>query len=274
MLQNEFEKDTKYRLFRSIEEILHPTISKKNISNYKIIIDPDRLPVRIFYPKKVTGINKAIIYVHGDGKVTGCSGEYSNICRNIALNTNRIVIAIEYVEEKKNFHKMYKDVYDTVLYLYKELEDCGILDCDISLIGDSTGCNIIMGINYLNHGDINILKEVFFYPVLSFDCLDNNHSNASFNFDLCEDLKEYFGRIAFSDDRGDALLNVYKKDVNLPSVLSFVGKGDILREEVYQFHKKNKMEDTYHEFEFSTHGFLKNMNNSEEMFDIINKFLV
>ena len=37
MKHNEFDNETKYRLFRSVKEILHPAISKKNISNYIII---------------------------------------------------------------------------------------------------------------------------------------------------------------------------------------------------------------------------------------------
>ena len=34
-----FDTEKKYRLYRTVYEILHPTISKKNISNYKIIVD-------------------------------------------------------------------------------------------------------------------------------------------------------------------------------------------------------------------------------------------
>ena len=39
MINNEFDSEIKYKLFRTVNEILHPTISKKNISDYKIIID-------------------------------------------------------------------------------------------------------------------------------------------------------------------------------------------------------------------------------------------
>ena len=69
MINNEFDKEIMYKLFRTVNEILHPTISKKNISDYKIIMDDDILPVRVFYPKKITGIDKVIIYVDIHGKV-------------------------------------------------------------------------------------------------------------------------------------------------------------------------------------------------------------
>ena len=85
MIQNEFDTEIKYKLFRTITEILHPSISKKNISNYKIIIDEEILPVRVFYPSKVTGIDKVIIYIHGNGKVTDCNEKYSDICKLVSI---------------------------------------------------------------------------------------------------------------------------------------------------------------------------------------------
>jgi hypothetical protein len=38
MKHNEFDNEEKYKLYRQVNELLHPTISKKNISNYRIII--------------------------------------------------------------------------------------------------------------------------------------------------------------------------------------------------------------------------------------------
>ena len=53
----------KCNLYKSIREILHPSISKKNISNYKIIIDQDLLPLKVYYPKKVSNLNNILIYI-------------------------------------------------------------------------------------------------------------------------------------------------------------------------------------------------------------------
>ena len=57
---NSFEKGFKYKLYRTVYEVVHPTISKKNISSYRIMFKDDILPVRVFYPKKVSNINKII----------------------------------------------------------------------------------------------------------------------------------------------------------------------------------------------------------------------
>ena len=82
---NAFEKEERYKLYRTVREILHPTISKKNISNYKIVVDNNLLPVRVFYPQKVTNMSKVIIYIHGDIKLTNCKEKYNAIRKSKTL---------------------------------------------------------------------------------------------------------------------------------------------------------------------------------------------
>ena len=50
-----FCSEEKYKLYRTVYEILHPTISKKNISNYKVVFDEKLLPTLVFYPKRKAG---------------------------------------------------------------------------------------------------------------------------------------------------------------------------------------------------------------------------
>ena len=100
MRHNEFDDELKYKLFRTVKEILHPTISKKNISNYKIILDENIIPVRIFYPKKVSNMKKVIIFIHGNGDITKCDGKYSDISSFFSKELDQLVISIDYEELK------------------------------------------------------------------------------------------------------------------------------------------------------------------------------
>ena len=59
----------KYKLYRTVYDLLHPSISKKNISNYKVVLDEKLLPVMVFYPDKMSSSKSIIIYVVGDGKI-------------------------------------------------------------------------------------------------------------------------------------------------------------------------------------------------------------
>lgn len=281
MKQNEFDNETKYRLFRTVKEILHPSISKKNISDYNIIIEEDILPVRVFYPKKVTGISRVMIMIHGNAKVTDCMEKYSDICKNLSIKSNSLVIALEYEEEKENYTNMLEQIYNTIKYLYERLEKNNIDPNNIILVGDSTGGMIITGINYLNKEEINIKKEILFYPTLSLDYFtakeyksltDNKH----FNFDLLSNLKDYYTFIASSEERQSPILNPIKETSIIPKTLLFVGKVDLVRDECIAYQEKYKDLIKYIELPFASHSFLKKMDHEleEEVIEEINKFMV
>ena len=79
----------KYRLYRSLYDILNPTISRKNISNYNIVINKDILPIEVYYPKKNIKISNIIIYIPS-------SNDTNNLYSDLAINTNNLVIVLNY----------------------------------------------------------------------------------------------------------------------------------------------------------------------------------
>ena len=168
MRHNEFDDELKYKLFRTVKEILHPTISKKNISNYKIILDENIIPVRIFYPKKVSNMKKVIIFIHGNSEITKCDGKYSDISSYFSKELDQLVISIDYEELKDEYlEDIYKEIYKTFKYIYNGLIEQ--IDKDnITLFGDSTGGAAVLYINNkMNKDNIKISKEILFYPILS-----------------------------------------------------------------------------------------------------------
>ena len=251
MINNEFDSEIKYKLFRTVNEILHPTISKKNISDYKIIIDEEILPVRVFYPKKVTNLEEVIIYVHGDGEVTKCLGEYSNICKNFAIKTNSLLIAIEYDDIKGSYSDVVDEVKKTIKYIYDKLLMNNILEDNITLMSDSTGCHIISLIK-----DIPVRKRLLFYPVLKTKYTKKDMKNEDFNIGLIERINKYF--------------KDYEVDEN--KILIIIGKVDMLVDSIKEY-ESDKIKCS--EVPFASHGFLKEMDKelSNEVFTIVNKFI-
>ena len=280
MINNEFDNEIKYRLFRSVQEILHPKISKKNISDYKVIIDENILPVRVFYPKRVSTISKIAIFIRGNGKVTDCQEMYSDICKNLALEVNLLVIAIEYEEEKNAYKKMYKEIYDTVKYLYERLEKDNVSSKDIILMGDSTGANILTAINELNDSEIAIDKEVLFYPVLSSDYKNKTKyesftTNNNFNFNLLDNLNDYFNFIA-KEELSDPILNpLSHKAKKIPKTLLLSGKIDSLLDENEEYKNLYKSKVKNLSLAFASHGFLKKMDQelATEVYDALKEFI-
>ena len=170
---NSFDQTLKYKLYRTVYEIIHPTISKKNISSYRIVFNDDVLPVRVFYPKKVSNISRVIIYVPGVTEVTGCLGDYAEICRNISHETEELVIALDLDDiDSSSFLDVFDWCYRSFLYLRTELEKLGILDNNITLMGDSIGASTILGI--VRKSGTKDSRLVLFYPVVSDACLDKS----------------------------------------------------------------------------------------------------
>jgi len=156
----------KCNLYRTIKEILHPTISKRNISNYKIIINDELLPLRIFYPTKVTNIENIMIYIKGVEEITSSSDEYRLILRKAAVDYNQLIISIVY-EDYDNLYllDLYEKIFETIKYIYNELINNGIKKRNITLAGDSIGASAVLStVNHLLKEDIKIKKQILFYP--------------------------------------------------------------------------------------------------------------
>ena len=283
MSNNNFELDDRYNLFRTIDEIIHPTISKRNVSDYNIILEEYLYPIRVYYPKKVSNIKSVIIYIHGDTSITGCVGKYADICREIAVDTNRLVIAIDYLKESNlTYPEFYEKMYLNLTYLYKEFEDSGILFDDICLMGDSTGGNICYAMNMfsLERGDFKINKSILFYPTLSLDYGKDTKINYIDNNDnklFLKKLNKYYKN--FCNNEVNKYLSPFIEDnyKELSDTLVFSVRTDVLKEEDFKYyeglHKYNKGK--YVELSFCDHGFLNNMSKEikNEVFKQIKEFL-
>jgi len=256
MKQNEFELEEKYKLYRTVKELLHPTISKRNISNYKIVVDENKLLLRVFYPKKVSNINKVIIFIPGEGEITDCEGLYSDISAHISKELDNMVISIDYEKQTSNYEELLDKIYETVAYIYKELKDGNIDTNNISIMGDSTGANILLNIiDKMNKTNIKIGQMVLFYPVLSGEYNGKTKyasikENTSVNYNLIPKLNEYY-----KNTSKDIFPLAVNKKVKYPKTLLLSGNVDPLIDEAKDFASKNE-NINLEILDFAYHGFL------------------
>ena len=256
MKQNEFELDEKYKLYRSVKELLHPTISKRNISNYKIIISEDLLLLRVFYPKKVSNIQHVILYIPGEGEVTDCEGLYSDISANLSKELDQMVISIDYENAADTLEELYPKIYKTLAFIYQALRKQDIPVENISLMGDSTGANIVLNlIKKMNEEDITVGNLLLFYPVLSGEYQGETKypsilENTSVNYNLIEKLRKYY-----KDCPKDIFPLTKNEKVEYPNTLLLSGNVDPLVDEAKAFAEQNKNIDL-HIIDFAYHGFL------------------
>lgn len=191
----------KYRLYRSLYDILNPTISRKNISNYNIVINKDILPIEVYYPKKNIKISNIIIYIPS-------SNDTNNLYSDLAINTNNLVIVLNYDDNKDN-------CYNTIKYIYDNVKD--IITDNITIMTDKEGSDIeeyIIDKSYKTN-DFKISKSILLEPTIS---LNENIINNSL--------------IVINKDSNNKVLN----DYNLTEVYLndfFNGNSTILNERIY-----------------------------------------
>ena len=268
---NSFEKEFKYKLYRTVYEVVHPTISKKNISSYRIMFRDDILPVRVFYPKKVSNINKIIFYIPGFGDVTGCTGKYGDICKRMALKTDTLVIALDMDDiDDSNYLEVYELCHKTCLYLNGELEKLSIEDLKIFLTGDSLGANIAMSI--CKDEKFSLYNMILFYPVLSLKCLERE-----VDYEVSKSLKRYFSdKKLLSNSLVFPLLDTNYKYRN--NTLFIVGDADPIKDDgvnYYNLSRDNNKNNELYVVNMYGHGFLDGIDDIAfgNLFDKVNEFM-
>ena len=269
MFRDNFSNNEKYKLFRNMYEVIHPTISKRNISNYRIVLDENILPIRVFYPKKLSTINSVILFVPSEGNISNCFGEYENILRDMAIRCDKLVIALDYFDEIIKYPYLFDKCYQSIDFIFDELGKNGINLDKVILMGDSFGGNLVSGVT-LKRIDNNKkvgFKEVVIYPVVSGEYFGKTKFESLNKEGIVEkeDLNElslFFKKYISNKKR---LTDKYvcpikaKSFDNYPDTLIITADLDILRDEGLNFFEKISVSNKncqYYNALFLEHGFL------------------
>lgn len=274
-----FETEDTYKLYRTVYEIIHPTISKKNISNYKIIVEESLTPLRIFYPQKISKLEKAIIYVPGRNWIVNGIKSYNDVCLELVTKLDTIIIALDYELQEHEYDKTVNTCYNTLKYLVKGLNEAGIEKEKITVIGDSIGASIIANISMIQQDDFP--KQVLLYPVLNlaFDTSEKDSSliqNNKLDSSTLSHLKLFSKKYINKKYTSPLKCQNYQ---NWPTTLIITGDIDPVRDEgimlgdlLKQASKKNKTIN----LKFAPHGFLnhKDEETIEECIKEIQSFII
>ena len=247
----------KYKLYRTVYDILHPTISKKNISNYKVVFDEKLLPTLVFYPKRVSNMNSVIIMVPGWGMVSNSYGKYSDICKRIAKETDKLVVAIDYFGKDIKYPTTSNKVFRIINFLYDEFKKNGMREENIILMSDSTGCGILNRcLPRLHKKRKKLSKVIFAYPVCRMDYSDYEWDNTclSINYNVDKKVNAYLKKYYSRSSEGEISLLNTKRFEDFPDVLVLTGDMDVFKKDGYMTSKKLKAR--YKNIKFASHGFL------------------
>lgn len=276
---DDFGTEDTYKLYRSVYEIIHPTISKKNISNYKIMMQEDLIPLRIFYPKKISKLSKAIIYVPGKAWMVNGNKNYTEVCNFLVEQTDTIVIALDYDKENITYNNLIEKCKNTIDYLIHGLLRLEIEKEKITLIGDSIGASILANISLLLTESYP--RQILLYPALNLT-FENKENYPSLEQNNKIDLLTLKHMLVFQKnyiDKKTYQSPLHAKNyTNWPMTLVITGDLDPLRDEglelVTKLRKENKQSRGLN-IKFASHGFLnsKDEESIEECIKEMKKFI-
>ena len=127
-----------YRLDRTAKKLLRPSVKFiYDTWDHTVTLDGRDIPVRFFTPDEMRS-HEVFLFFHGGGWVTGDIDSYTTFCGNLAEQTGRRVLSVDYrLAPEYRFPCGLEDCYAVARLLYASTADLGITADDILLIGIS-----------------------------------------------------------------------------------------------------------------------------------------
>lgn len=288
-IELDIEKD--YKKQRKVHEIMHLDYLKflQKTVDAAVEVDGREIPIRLFYPKGEIQ-EGMILFFHGGGWVTGNVESYNKACRTLAIETNQIVISVEYrLAPEFPFPNGLEDCYDITKKFFTENEIVNVPASKITLMGDSAGGNLAAAVSLLarDRGEFNVSKQILLYPVTY-----NDHSDTSPYSSIITEGKDYvlttksvldYMKLYISKE--EDFYNPYvapllAKDLSdQPKTLIITAEHDPLRDEGEAYGKKlleSQCEVEIHRVLDTIHGFFNFsvlLKSNKEAYIYIKKFI-
>lgn len=199
--------------------------------------------VFIITPKEKEKTNKIILYFHGGAYMAEATKQHWEFIENIVEDTAATVIMPDYPLTPKH---NYKDVFNMVVPLYKEIEEKIDSSKEFIIMGDSAGGGLSLA----------LLEEISQYKdyklpsktILISPWLDVRLNNPKIEKVQKKDKKlnkealKISGMAYAGEDGSDSyLVNPIDGELsNLKDIIIFTGTKDILNPDVYELEKRAK----------------------------------
>ena len=253
-----------------------------NIENIQILgRNNQNIKLRFYFPKsyKKNIKNPAILFFHGGGFVMGNLDTHDFTCRSICIESEMIVIAVDYsLSPESKFPIALNEAKDVLqsLSLFKDKFNLDI--SNIFVCGDSAGGNLatVLAINSNKNLTIPIKGQILIYP-----CVDLTLSMRSMDIDLdgmtlTYDTMDYFvdhyleNKMQSVDWEASPLFAPNLE--NMPETYIFAAGLDPLLDEGIAYTNRLKYFDnkvSYKLYSGQIHGFLSNSKHFPKSLDCI-----
>jgi len=217
------------------------------------------IALRIIRPANNNEKLPAIIYLHGGGWVMGGKESFDMLIKQLAINTNSVVIFPEYSRSPEaKYPVALKEIYSVLEYIYENPDEFNIDNDSIAIAGDSAGANMatVTALKAKNQNGPKIKFQCLFYPVTNADMDTKSYDLFKDGPWLSKKAMEWFFE-AYAPDkesRNDIYVSPLKADEEdlkgLPPTLIITAENDVLRDEGEAYARKldSAGVDTIHDF--------------------------
>lgn len=199
------------------------------------------LGVRVYRPRAGMRDAPAVLYLHGGGWVLCDLDSHDAICRRLSLDSDAIVVAVDYRRAPESpFPAALDDAYAALRWLHDEAAVLGVARDRIAVAGDSAGGNLAAGVTLLarDRGGPALRCQVLLYPVT--DCRLDTPSYRRFatggGLLTLPKMAWYWTQYVPDGDRTDPYCSPLRAELSgLPPALVVVAECDPLNNEGHAY---------------------------------------
>lgn len=158
--------DIREAIAESIETLNTQPGNVFRVLNKEISAGDFSIPVRVYYPTNQDSL-PIIFHIHGGAWIAGSLETHDNICRRLAIETNSIVIAIDYRRPPEH---QYPTALNDCLFILEWIDKNQEMlkgDGRLFLIGDSAGGGLVPSLcikNLLSDTPVKIDGQILVNP--------------------------------------------------------------------------------------------------------------
>lgn len=225
--------DIRESIAESSETINTTPVNIFRVLNKEISSGDFTIPIRVYYPTNEDSL-PIIFHIHGGAWIGGNLETHDNICRRLAVETNSIVVAVDYRRPPE--HQFPTALNDCLFVLKwidtnkKKLKGNGRL----FLIGDSAGGGLVPSLCIKNIGSdtpVKIDGQILINPATDLRAESATYETYKVFIDWYMPLEI---------DKNNSLMSplLFNKFSQLPKTIIVVSENDEIRDEGIQFHQK------------------------------------
>ncbi|MGE7693974.1 alpha/beta hydrolase [Lysinibacillus sp. NPDC094177] len=214
------------------------------IENRKITVrDGAQINVRIYRPVLDEKL-PVIVYYHGGGWVFGNLDSTDAGCQLLAEKAQAIVVSVDYrLAPEYPFPTPLYDAYDSLEWVYENIEIFGGDAANLTVAGDSAGGNLATVVAYLA-ATLNgpaIKAQALIYPVVNVDFTTASYNSYGKHYGLDKQGMQWFaGHYTEKDNFMDPLVSPLQiEDLSvLPKTIIIAAEADVLYDEGLAYAQK------------------------------------